>query len=337
VVTTVVALGVSIIFIVGMGRGIAGMVEGTALSGCASLLLFMVAGMKEGRFSVNLTTGRALIKYGLPMIPSFLSLYILQQGSTLILKRYASLEAVGLYSIGANFGNALSLIVMAFSTAWVPFFLSFKEKQEEAKRLFQRITTYYVLGVGLVSLLFYLFARPVVILFTKPAFHEAYRVIGLTATAQALLGLFTLFLPGVYFAKEVQFTTAIQMLSAMLFVGVSLIVIPVWGVVGAGLSSVAGYLIMDLLLLLWNRRRRDRYILISYEWKRLSVFAVLYTVFVAIVLQENNLRPSVEFIINGTLFAAMLAVAYGVLYEEERRGIRCFFPKKPFALFGSRR
>ena len=126
----------------------------------------------------------------------------------------------------------MSVPVDALTVAWVPYFMSFIDRREEAEVLFGRIVTFYVIGFGTLSLMFYIFARPVVMLMTQPAFHNAYQAIGLSATAYFFSGLYSLLLPAMYFAKEVKYQTLIQAVAATFGVMANFVFIPAFDILG---------------------------------------------------------------------------------------------------------
>ena len=116
--------------------------------------------------------------------------------------------------------------------------------------LFGKILTYYIYSVGLLSLCFYLFAKPAIILFTHHNFYESYKIIGLLATANFISGIFYLLLPPLYFAKDVKYMTIIQIIAVLGFVILTLFVLPYLGITGAAIALVAASFFMILMLYL---------------------------------------------------------------------------------------
>jgi O-antigen/teichoic acid export membrane protein len=255
---------------------------------------------------------------GVPLIPSFAFLFVIQQGNKYILQWFKGLETVGIYTIGFNLGLMMNLIVSGFTSAWMPYFMSFINKWDEARILFGRVLTYYAFSFGGLSLLFYITARPVVMIMTKTAFHDAYKVVGLSATAQFLTGVFSIFLPAIYFAKEVRYVTLIQGTSALLAVGFNLILIPLFGMIGSAVALMLGLLVMSVLQQTWNFKRRRSYLNVQYEWNRILWFSFIYVGFVLIMLLKGNPSLGVELLISGISAAALPIILYALLNQRER-------------------
>lgn len=321
VISTLITIAISVLLVVYFKRGLNGMMEGYVLSKFISLMFYFRYATIAVNFNFELSSARDIINNGLPIVPSFLSLYVLQQGNNFILQKVNSLESAGIYSIGYNFGLGLVIIVGAFSTAWMPFFLSYSDRKEDAKKIIGRIMTYYVFAMGIISLLFYVFAEPIVLLLTKPNFHEAYKVIGFVATAQVLIGIFNILLPPIYYAKDVKYIAYIQIISSILFIGISLILTKTFGISGAAISLVVGYLIMDALLYFWNKQQKRRYLNIEYEWKRILPFAFCYISIVFIMLQKSHFSVPMDIVSRLLLLIANIVIVYYLLYSDERNFI----------------
>jgi O-antigen/teichoic acid export membrane protein len=319
-VSTSLSLAVSLWMIVGLGRGIRGLVEAGLIGQLLSMLLLMAPTVSTTTFRINWTVGKELLRLSLPLVPSFAFLFILQHGNKYLLQWMQGLDAVGIYSIGFNFGMVLNLLVSAFQIAWYPYFMSFLDRQEEACHVFGRIFTYYVLGFGGLCLLFFVLARPIVALMTQPAFHAAYGVVGLSATAQLLLGAFSLLLPGVYFAKKLTSISLVQGIAAIACVGLNLLLAPRYGHVGAAVALVGGMLFLVVLQHTWNVWRR--YLPTQYEWSRLGAFAAIFLAYAFLTLWDLGLPPLGLVLLLAALAGILPALLLALLTPEERAAIR---------------
>lgn len=313
------SISIQIFMVVVLEKGVQGLIEGELIARIISFTLFIIMVAFKIDFRLDTLLGQQLLRLGIPLVPSFAFLFVIQHGNKYILQWTAGLESAGIYTVGFNLGLGLSLIVSAFQRAWLPYFMSFIENRNEASTLFSRILTYYVLGIGTLSLLFYIVAKPAVMILTQPMFYEAYKVIGLAASAQFLIGVFNILLPGIYFAKEIRYVSLLQGGAALISMGSSLLLIPLLGVLGAGMALVMGVLAMVILQHAWNFGRRQIYLKVPYQWGRLVKFASLYVPFAALTLWERNLSLVTEFALSGTALFLLVIIFYILLNEQERR------------------
>jgi len=309
----------SVVLVVGLRRGVHGVLEGSLAGQAVGFGLFAAFGSGGVRPRFDRPLVRELLKTSLPLVPAFGCLFLLQHGSKYLLQWLAGLDAVGLYTVGLNLGLVISLVVTAFQTAWIPYFMSFAERRAEAEVVFGRVLTYYVLAIGGLSLAVFAVARPVVLLMTAPPFHPAWRVVGVSATAQFLAGIYGVLLPGMYLAKEVQFTAALQGIAAAAVIVFGVLLIPRFGVGGAAASLVLSYLVLDVVQYVWNRRRA--YLAVRYQWGRIAAFTVVYVCYAAAALWNRNLGLGRELLFAMALLAVLPAILYASIDRSERRAL----------------
>ena len=78
------------------------------------------------------------------MIPNGLAYLVVEVSDKFLMSRLLNKEILGIYSANYRFGTALLLVVMAFRTAWQPFFLKIAE-QSDAKTVYAKVLTYFVM------------------------------------------------------------------------------------------------------------------------------------------------------------------------------------------------
>jgi O-antigen/teichoic acid export membrane protein len=320
--STFIGVGLNILMVVVLERGIQGLIESVLIGQAATFLVFLLPLIPLVRYRFSRTLAREILKLGLPLIPSFAFLFVVQQGNKYILQWLKGLETVGIYTVGFNLGLMMNLVVGGFTTAWMPYFMSFLNKWEEARILFGRVLTYYTFSFGGLSLLFYVTARPVVMIMTNTAFHDAYKVVGLSATAQFLTGVFSIFLPAIYFAKDVRYVTLVQGISAFLAVVLNLLLILWMGMLGSAIGLVLGVLVMSILQHAWNLKRKSIYLNVQYEWNRILWFSVFYLGYITTMLLKPKFSLVIELLISGLAIAMLPIFLYVLLNNAEREVVQ---------------
>ncbi len=291
VTSALVTIGASFVLVVYFREGVRGLVLG-ALAGRLVMLAMQVGPALRHlplRWARSLV--RALLVMGIPLIPAFAWLYIIQQAGKYLLQWRWGMAAVGLYQVGLSVSSFSFLAVSAFQSAWYPFFMSFMDRPEEVGPVFSRIMTFYVFGACLIAVGFFSFAKPVLEAMTQPSFHMAWRVVGFTASAALAQGLFFILLPPMYFAREVQAVSLIQGVVAILALLANYVFIRIWGGMGAAIALFIGFALFTPATLLWNWFRRARYVQIPYERRRPG-YALLVTALLALL---SLTKPSLDF------------------------------------------
>lgn len=294
-ITALVAILVSLVLVVFLNWGAEGIIVGQVASNSLNLLAFFIITVKRTRFSYSSILAKELLRLGLPLIPSFAFLFILMHVNKYILEWHSGLDAVGIYSIGFNLGFMLSIFTGGISIAWYPFFMGYVNKQTEIKDLFGKIFTYYVFGVGLLCLFFFLAASPLIIILTDKSFYDASYVIGLVALANFFQGGSNFFLPGLYYQNEVKYVSVIQGLSAIVSLVVNYFLISRFGLIGAAAGLAGGNFVLILFMWVWNVMKGSKYPPVAYEWKRIGGFCFMFggIVLANLIFQPVNLQQDI--------------------------------------------
>ena len=320
-VSSLAILGLDVIMVVILEKGIKGLITGQLIGQIITLALFALVSIHRLKFRLSQHVGKDLLRLGLPLMPSFAFLFLLLEGNKYVVQWLQGLEPLGIYTVGFNLGSAIKLVTSGIQRAWLPFFMSFIDKKEEAGVLFGRVFTYYVLGIGTLNVVFYIFARPVVMMLTQSTFHSAYQIVGLSASAFFLSGVYVILLPGMYFAKEPQVQTAIQAVAALLALGLNFWLVPLFGLLGAGLALALGMFALTLLTFAWNFLRRQKYLTVQYEWQRIFRFSLIYIFFVIVTLWERTLPLLDEILFSGGMLILLLSLSYFLLNDNEKKFI----------------
>ena len=316
--SALVTVGSSILLVVVFRQGVLGLVLAALIGQVA--MLAMQAGPALLGLPIRWTRSlvKPLLVLGVPLIPSFAWLYIIQQAGKYLLQWRCGLETVGLYQIGLSVAGFAGPAVSAFQSAWYPFFMSFLERQADAGRVFSRVFTYYVFGACFLTAGFFACAKPVLAVMTQPAFHAAYRVVGLTAAGMLAQGLFYLLLPPMYFAREIQAVTLIQGAVAALAFLANFFMIRLWGMMGAASAFFLSFALFVPLTLAWNRFRGGRYLAVPYEIRRPALAMLATAGLATLSLAKPAWALPGEFIFAGAGVLAIALCILALMTESER-------------------
>ena len=313
------AVAINVVLVAVLRMGVYGYVLGTCLGQVLTFALYFWPILGWGPIHFARQAGRELLRLGIPMVPSFAALYVLNHGNRFALQWFESLQEVGVFSIGYALGAAMLVAVQAFTSAWTPYFMSFKDRQDEGAVLFSKVMTYYVFAFGCLTFCFFAFARPLVLLLTQPAFYAAFQVVGLVALGQFIQGCFAILLPPVYFAKDVKFQTMVQTLAAIASIGLGIVLVQAFGLIGAGLAFAGGFFLATMGQYLWNRHRGTQYLVVRYERRKVLLFGLLFSVLAGSLVLPRDWSLPLEFAAGIAATAMMCGAAAAILGRKELR------------------
>lgn len=282
-INVVLQVGLNIIFLPVLHWGIAGIFFGNAIAAAITLLFVSptIASLIAPAFSRE--TWKKMFAFGMPYLPSGLSLMMLQVIDRPIVQRLTDEAHLGIYNANYRLGIVMMVFVSMFEFAWRPFFLQYA-READAKRVFARVLTYFTVIAAAVFLLVSFFVDPIAHLpmFGRTLINHQYwsglTIVPIVLLAYVFNGWYTNMIAGVYIENRTKTLPWITGAGAASNVIANFILIPMFGIAGAAWATLFSYALMAGLL--WRSTRR--YYPVPYEWGRIAIIgAATGAVFVA--------------------------------------------------------
>ena len=220
---------------------LAGAVLGAASGGAYGLL--RARGRYVGRYSRREL--RTMLAYGIPLVPTALSVWALTFVDRLLLERLGSLSEVGEYAMANRLASILLLVVTAFGIAFSPFALDLRTREPERERAVRaRVLTALVIVLALIGAALSVFAREVLAMLA-PSFDEAANTVGLLCLGTLLYGIASVVMLEISIARRTRVFAVYSAIGAVVNVALNVVLIPPLGTVGAGIATVAAFLVLS--------------------------------------------------------------------------------------------
>lgn len=314
----ILTLVLNILAVVYLGRGVQGMLEATLIAAAVSLLLSFAIVLRDlhPRWSAKLVA--PLLRIGYPSIFGLGAFFMIDWADRFFLQRLIGVAEVGVYSVGYTIGMVMALIAEGtFGSAWPPFYMSFISRRDEAIALFGSILKYCVFAFGALTAMFFLFARPVVVLLTAPPYHEAYTVVGLIAAAYMLKACYLILLPALYFEKKLHIQSSVEWGAALVNATLCVLLIPIFRMRGAAAATVISYMVLPALTYFIARR----YLPVRHEWGKIAGFGVVIVASAALSAILAQLPIWGHIVLAVILSAGILFITYHRLLSPSERAV----------------
>lgn len=210
---------------------------------------------------------KSALKYALGVLPHSLSGSVMNIIDRVILTNIKGLAATGIYTVGFQFGSIMQLIVFSFNLSWSPFFMkTAQEKGEEAKQIFSRLSTYYVIVMYIIALSITLFGADMIYLFTTKNYFGAIQVIPVYVFNFVIYGFYFMASAKIFYVKKaVKYLALITFTAAGINIAFNFLLIPGMGMMGAAwarfISSVCLFIIVHVV--------SQKFYYIPYEYKKI--------------------------------------------------------------------
>jgi len=155
------------------------------------------------------------------------------------------------------------LLLAAFRAAWLAFAYSI-EDDSHAKRAYSFVLTYLLFVASWAALALGLLSPWLVRWLTTPEFYDASDVVALLAFGAVAFGGFNVVSIALGRTKRTQFNWVVTGAAAAVSVVLNLLLIPRYGIVGAGVANLCAFTVMFLGITWWSQR----VFWVPYQWRR---------------------------------------------------------------------
>lgn len=193
----------------------------------------------RGKRIFNKVYAKFALTFNVPLIPHYVSIYILDQSDRVMIQKLCSIAEAGLYGVAASIGGILKIVTTALNTTLIPTFYRKLEKNDVApiRKIVMSIS--YVL-IGLL-LMMEMIAPEVMVIFAGEKYRTASYVIAPMAVSVFLTFLYQLIANIEFYYNANKFTMVISVSGAILNMLLNYIFIKMFGFVAAAYTTVFCY------------------------------------------------------------------------------------------------
>jgi len=271
-----VILSLNIYFVVFLRKGVEGILySGLITNGLVAISLVSIT-LREIKLSFSAEKLKKMLKYGIPLIPVALGMYLLIFADRFFLQRFSSLTSVGLYSLGYKFGMILNvLLTQPFLLIWSAQMFEIA-KNAKAKETFSRILTYFCMVLVFFGLGLSLIIKDMLRLLVTPAFFDAHKIVPLIVLSYIIGGFYFHFQVGILLKKKTKYLSFIVGSAVLFNILLNFVLIPKYDMMGAAWATLLSYAFLSFCTYYVS----SQLYLIPYEFKRigkmLTVAVLLY-------------------------------------------------------------
>ncbi len=278
-------VGANLYLVLVLKMGLMGIFLANLLASGVTLALLLPVIVSQLRLRWSKPEMRALLLFGLPLVPAGLYGIVNEMAGRLFLKMlgpddiarlypgsgYTVLELTGIFSAAWKLGVFGLLLVQMYRMAWQPFFLQ-RYKDADAPQLFGRVLRVLTLFVCGASIALMLFLDKLVALefFGRNLIHRDFwpglEIVPAVLLSYAFQAWFVHFTLGVYIAKQTRYLIWCNGVGAAITVAGNFLLVPRFGLWGAVLAANFCYLVMAFMLY----RRSQRLFPIAVEWRKMA-------------------------------------------------------------------
>ncbi len=246
----VINLILNIVLIVGYDYGIEAIfISNMAASGFSLVMLAPeIVGKLE--LKISLPDLKQMLKFALPYLPGSFAAMLVQVIDVPIIELLTNKETLGLYRANYKIGIVIMLFVSMFNYAWQPFFLN-NAKSADAKELFSKIFTIFLILVSFIWVVLSLFVDEIVryklfgdFTIIEAQYHPGLFIVPAILLAYVFYGAYVNFTAGIYIKEKTKYFPIVTGAAAAVNVVTNLLLVPRIGIMGGALATLFSYIVM---------------------------------------------------------------------------------------------
>ena len=243
-----------------------------------------------------------MLRYSIPMVPNGIMWWLVSAFNRPLMEGNLGLQSVGLFAVANKFPGILSMIFAVFFTSWQISVIE-EFKKEDYESFFNKMLRLVVIVLFVIFVMLTLCCKYFIFLLVEPAYYEAWKFIPVLTLGAVLLSISGMlgsnYLPARQ-SKYFFYTSVWGAASAIIF---NLLLIPVWGIMGASVSILLSFGVTVLTRAIYAKK----YVRI----KNLALYMV--TIMMAICVIVSNLF--LEDVYNLAVVASLLSVFFLLNYK----------------------
>lgn len=203
--------------------------------GCYVQIVFKAGGMPK------LSYWKYAFLYNLPLIPYFLSSYVLSSSDRLMIAYYCGEDKAGIYGIAYTMSAVVNIVWSSVNATMIPTI--YKRCDEGRMHTLSDFVIPVIMGYASICIMIVLMAPEVISFLAPSSYGDGMYVIPAIVGGVFYMSIFSIFSNIIYYHKRPKYVMGAGVAAAAANFLLNMIFIPIFGYFAAGYTTLASYLI----------------------------------------------------------------------------------------------
>jgi O-antigen/teichoic acid export membrane protein len=271
-------LGLNTYFVLVLKWNLFGILIGNLTAQAVVLLLLIPTITRTINFSYSKSLLKKLLTFGIAVIPAGLAMWVMDLADRYLLNYFSGPAEVGIYALAYKFGYVISVTLVApFQLAWPTVSFSLASKKE-SKKIYGAVLTYFLLISSFLALVLTFFSPDLIPIISTPEYLKAAPIVVLIAFSYIFLGLHFIIVIGLHLKDKSKYYPILVVIPGLLNLILNYLLIPRYGIIGAGITTFFSFLIMLILTVLLVKKYY------RFEYQILRIIKIIIAVVLSLSL-----------------------------------------------------
>lgn len=251
---TIISLGGGVLAVLSTSYKVEARVYTDVLSKVLFSAFFFCLIFKKGKKFYSLEYWKYALAFNLPLIPHYLSNYVLSQSDRIMIGKMIGTDKAAFYSVAYTISMMMILIVNAINGSLTPYI--YKKINEHEQNVtskhnieieVKKTANSIIFLVAILCLVSMLFAPEVIKIFAGTNYYEAVYVVPPVALSVFFIFIYSLFSNVEYYFQETKLISLATFICAILNLVLNFIFIRIFGYYAAGYTTLISYICLAIL------------------------------------------------------------------------------------------
>lgn len=237
----------TIFFVAYLKKGAFGRIAGNALGVLVIIIPSYLIYSRQFICKFSKSALKYAIAFGFPIIIHNLMGTIHSSIDRIMLEHYLPISELGIYTLGTTVAGVLQMFIAAFNQAYQPSYYQLMESGHDT--IEKHIVSTFKLWLGLLTLatcIGLLVGGPFLTFFAGPQFNEVGLIFPYLLLSFYAGGFYYFFSSPIFFFKKTHILPYITGSSAVINIGLNLLLIPRHGIIGAAVATIISHIWITL-------------------------------------------------------------------------------------------
>lgn len=255
---------VSIWLAYGLKFGLEGLLVGMLTGSISGTLLGVFWLRKSFQFRFEFNHLKEMLSFSTPLVLSGMAVWLSQYIDRIMIKHYLSMEQLGLFGVGYRIASIVGLVMIGFQGALTPLIYNNYTKEDTPKQIAD-IFRIFITAALYFFLLLTFFSIDILKVFTTVDYYNAKSVVIFLVPAMLFANMY-IFAPGIGISKKSHYLIWINLSGALINFSLNIILIPLLGIMGAGIATMIGYFIVFIMYMTISQKLY----FVPHKWKSIG-------------------------------------------------------------------
>lgn len=266
-------------------KGIARILGNTLVYVCIGLIVYLYH-IYKGKALYSKEYWKYALRFNIPLVPYYLSQMIFNQSDRIMISRMCGVDQAALYSVAYQFAVVLVFVINSINSSFVPW--TYRQIKAKSYDTIKKVTNVLVIFIAIMMLSLILFGPEAIMILGGNKYLDAIWVIPPVAGSLLFLFLSQLSINVMFYFEENTYLVKGSILSAVLNIVLNFILIPIFGYVSAGYTTLFSYIAFWLCNLYYmNKACKDK--IDDYQFdtlfdlKKIFLLAIIFVVAIIVL------------------------------------------------------